>query len=231
MKSGARVLVSLCIGAVFSNAATAQSDAHAACDRDYMVGIANDYTAALVSHMPNKLPVAPGVKFTENLVPLQFGEQGLWKTVTGRRDFDIYAADVDTGNVVWIGIVKENEKAVMMAARLKVVGHRITELETLVGPKPRPPGYVDTSQVRFNLAHLADRPWTDPCEEDTSACVVPFPYSNNERMTRTANVSAVIAPAASMTTSIREGDRATDLMRRAQRLENEQEVLNLQGNL
>ena len=73
------------------------------------------------------------MKFTENLVPLKFGAQGIWKTVTGRRDFNIYAADVDTGNVVWIGIVKENDKAVMMAARLKVVGHRITELETLVG--------------------------------------------------------------------------------------------------
>jgi hypothetical protein len=133
MKSGAWILVSLCIGAVFSNATTAQSDSHAACDRDCLVGIANDYAAALVGHTPNKLAIAPGVKFTENLVPLKFGEQGVWKTVTGRRDFNIYAADVDTGNVVWIGIVKENDKAVMMAARLKVVGHRITELETLVG--------------------------------------------------------------------------------------------------
>jgi hypothetical protein len=73
------------------------------------------------------------VKFTENLVPLKFGEQGLWNTVTGRRDFDIFAADTDTGNVVWIGIVKENDIAVMMTARLKVVDRRITEAETLVG--------------------------------------------------------------------------------------------------
>ncbi|HXR51974.1 MAG TPA: nuclear transport factor 2 family protein, partial [Steroidobacteraceae bacterium] len=27
-----------------------------------------------------------------------------------------------------------------------------------IAPKPRPPGYVDTSPVRFNLAHPADRP-------------------------------------------------------------------------
>lgn len=97
-----------------------------------------------------------------------------------------------------------------------------------IPPKPRPPGYVDTSPVRFNLAHPADRPWTDPCEEDTSACVVPFPYANRGQIARTENISAVITPAASMTASNPEGDRASDLIRRAQRLENEQEVLNLQ---
>ncbi len=95
--------------------------------------MARQYAAALVDHAPARLPVTPDVKFTENLVPLKFGEQGLWKTVTGRRNFDIYAADADTGNIVWIGIVKENDKAVMMTARLKVVGRRITEIETLVG--------------------------------------------------------------------------------------------------
>jgi hypothetical protein len=97
-----------------------------------------------------------------------------------------------------------------------------------IPPKPRLPGYVDTSPVRFNLAHPADRPWTDPCEEDTSACVVPFPYSNRGEIARTASASAVITAAASETASNREGDRAIDLIRRAQRLENEQEVLNLQ---
>ncbi len=97
-----------------------------------------------------------------------------------------------------------------------------------VPPKPRPPGYIDTSPVRFNLAHPADRPWTDPCEEDTSACVAPFPYPNRGKIARSTNVSAVIMPAASMTTSNPEGDRASDLIRRALRLENEHDVLNLQ---
>jgi hypothetical protein len=133
MRPGAGLLLSLCVGAGFSNGVGAQVDAHAACDRDCLVGIASQYAAALVAHAPQNLPVAPGVKFTENLVPLKFGEQGLWKTVSGRREFNIYAADVGAGNVVWIGIVKENDKPVMMTARLKVVGRRITELETLVG--------------------------------------------------------------------------------------------------
>ena len=95
--------------------------------------MARQYAVALVDHAPSRLPVTPDVKFTENLVPLKFGAQGLWKTVNGRRNFDIYVADTDTGNVVWIGIVKENDKAVMTTARLKIVGRRITEVETLVG--------------------------------------------------------------------------------------------------
>jgi len=93
-----------------------------------------------------------------------------------------------------------------------------------IAPKPRPPGFVDTSPVRFNLAHPADRPWIDPCEADVSACVVPFPYPNRGTPRPAVNVSAVInARAAS-----ENAGRAADLVRRAQRLEDEQAVLNLQ---
>jgi hypothetical protein len=60
-----------------------------------------------------------------------------------------------------------------------------------VVPKPRPPGAVDTSPVRFNLAHPADRPWIDPCEQDASACVVPFPYPNRGTMLRPLNTPPV----------------------------------------
>jgi hypothetical protein len=128
-----RLLALLC--AAVARCAIGAADTHSgsACDRDCLLDMAKQYAAALVDHAPSRLPVAPDVKFTENLVPLKFGEQGLWKTVNGRRDFDIYAADTQSGNVVWIGIVKENDKAVMMAARLKVIARRIAEAETLVG--------------------------------------------------------------------------------------------------
>lgn len=105
----------------------------AGCDRDCLVGIAQRYAVALVNHAPSSLPTVAGVRFTENLVPLKFGEQGLWRTVTGRRDFNIYAADTERGDVVWIGIVRENDTPVMTTARLRIQGRRITEVETLVG--------------------------------------------------------------------------------------------------
>ncbi len=124
--------------------------AHAAgnCDRACLVDLANRYAEALVAHDPGRLPTAPQVKFTENLAPLKFGQEGLWRTANGRRDFDIYAADPARGDVAWIGIVKENDTPVMLAVRLKVVDRRITEAETVVGrvglsaaatvPGPRP---------------------------------------------------------------------------------------------
>ena len=207
MKSLAWIVMLLGIGAVFPNGAGAGVDSRAACARECLVAIADQYAAALVGHTPNMLPRAPGVKFTENLVPLKFGEQGLWKTVSGRRDFNIYAADVATGNVVWIGIVKENDKAVMMAARLKVVARRITELETLVGRSaltgadkveaPRP----DFAQVvpeaerldRRQLIAIADSNW-DAMEQGNGR-VAPYAqdcerYDNGEQTSRGSSPAA-----------------------------------------
>jgi len=84
-----------------------------------------------------------------------------------------------------------------------------------VAPRPRPAGAPDTSPIRNNLAHPADRPWIDPCEQDVSACVVPFPYPNRGRIAPPANVSAAVGSTA-------------DLVGRAQRLEDEQSIMNLQ---
>jgi hypothetical protein len=101
-----------------------------------------------------------------------------------------------------------------------------------VAPKPRPPGFVDTSPVRFNLAHPADRPWIDPCEQDVSACVVPFPYPNRGTIRQSTDTSAVIAPATQGTSeraAETSADQVADLLRRAQRLEDEKLVLNLQN--
>ena len=109
--------------------------AHAAaiCDRACLKDTLDKYVEAVVAHDPSQLSIARGLKFTENLVPLRFGHEGLWTTANGRRDFNIYALDPTRGDAVWIGILKENDKPVMTAIRLKVVDHRITEAETLVG--------------------------------------------------------------------------------------------------
>jgi len=124
-------LMALGLGA--STALPAIAAAAGSCDRRCLVGFAQAYAVALVNHAPGTLSAAPGVKFTENLVPLKFGKDGLWRTVNGRRDFNIYAVDTEQSTVVWIGIVLENDTAVMMAARLKVEDRKLIEVETLVG--------------------------------------------------------------------------------------------------
>ena len=104
-----------------------------ACDRACLVDTLNRYVEAVLAHDPLQLSVSRNIRFTENLVPLQFGRQGLWATANGRRDFNIYITDAARGDAVWIGILKENDKPVMVAIRLKVADRRITEAETLVG--------------------------------------------------------------------------------------------------
>ena len=145
-----RALAAAMAAIAFAGAAHASPRAHAGpgCDRACLIGLADRYADALVAHDASRLPLAPDVKFTENLVPLKLGREGLWRTANGRRDFNIYAADPARGDVVWIGIVKENDTPVMIGVRLKVVRRRISEVETVVGrvgltgaatvPGPRP---------------------------------------------------------------------------------------------
>ena len=91
-------------------------------------------------------------------------------------------------------------------------------------PKPRPPGYVDRSPVTFNLAHPADKPRGQSCD-DASICVVPFPYPNRGGIKASpADVSAVVDPRPDRSDKA----RAADLVGRAQRLADEKSVLNLQ---
>jgi hypothetical protein len=103
------------------------------CDRACLNGFADRYLEALVAKDASRLPVAADVKFTENLVPLQIGTEGLWRTVTGRGTFNLYVADTKTGVATWTGVVEEMDRPVFMSLRLRVENGHITEAESLVG--------------------------------------------------------------------------------------------------
>ena len=103
------------------------------CDRTCLDGFADQYLTALVAKDSSRLPLAADVKFTENLVPLQIGKEGLWRTITGRGTFDLYVADSQTGDATWTGVVKEMDKPVFMSLRLRVVSGKITEAESIIG--------------------------------------------------------------------------------------------------
>jgi len=125
MRAPAALLV--CLGVASA------ANAAAGCDRTCLKDTLDRYVEAVVAHDPSRLSVARDIHFTENLVPLKFGHEGLWTTANGRRDFNIYVLDSSRGDAVWIGILKENDKPVMVAIRLKVLDRRLTEAETLVG--------------------------------------------------------------------------------------------------
>jgi len=110
------------------------------CDRACLERFVNDYLAALTAREPQRLPLAPGAKFTENGELLRPGE-GLWKTAAGLTDYRIYAADPQAGQVAFIGTLTQVDgKPVMLALRLKVAAGAISEVETLTAPPFQLPG-------------------------------------------------------------------------------------------
>jgi len=101
------------------------------CNRACLEGFVTQYLDAMVAHDPTRLPVTPGVVFTENDVPLRLGE-ALWRTATAIGSYKLTFADPASGNVAFMGTVRENGRLAALVLRLQVDAGRIAEAETLV---------------------------------------------------------------------------------------------------
>jgi hypothetical protein len=102
------------------------------CDRACLIGITDQYLAAMVAHDPSKAPLAPGVVFVENIERMRPGE-GLWKTATGGPTaFKIYVPDVALRQAAWMGVIQRDGKPTMLTLRLKIENGKITEAEHLL---------------------------------------------------------------------------------------------------
>jgi hypothetical protein len=99
------------------------------CDRECLVNFMKQYLAALVEHNPTAVPFAKEVKFVENTANIPVGK-GLWATASGGpTEFQIYAADPEAQQVACLVMMKENNKDVLLGARLKLEDLRIREAE------------------------------------------------------------------------------------------------------
>src|SRR5579862_2364420 len=76
------------------------------CDRACLEGFVDQYMGALIAHDPKKLPTTPGIKNTENGQRLQLGD-GYWRTATGKGTYRLFAADPQTGQVTFMGTMRE----------------------------------------------------------------------------------------------------------------------------
>jgi hypothetical protein len=101
------------------------------CDESCLNALADRYLAALIAHEPSKLPVTKDIRFTENTIPLPYGE-GLWTTASARKAYKHVIPDPDTGQVGLYATVEENGVGALLAARLQLRGDRVSELETIV---------------------------------------------------------------------------------------------------
>ena len=101
------------------------------CDRGCLAGVVTAYLDSLVAHDARKAPLVANARFTEDAKELAVGE-GLWKTATKIRPFRTDFLDPATGTAATHAVIEESGAPVLLAARLRVVDRRITEVETIV---------------------------------------------------------------------------------------------------
>lgn len=128
-----RMVIAACVAVMSLVCAIAPAAAQnrASCDRACLTGSLDRYVDALVAREPSRLPLASTVKFTENGQRRELGD-GLWHTVTGKGRYRLDMADVDAGQAVLMGTVREADTPTILVLRLGVVQEKIAEIETLV---------------------------------------------------------------------------------------------------
>lgn len=144
--------------AIFALGAASQGNAETAhhCDRTCMTRLLDQYLAALVKHDPAGLPLDQGVRFTENTATVHVGD-GLWVGASeAPTTFKIYAVDPATEQVAFYGVMKEWDKPLIIALRLKLANGRITEIEHVLARNMRPDRMQNLVTPRPGL--LADVP-------------------------------------------------------------------------
>jgi hypothetical protein len=126
------------------------------CDRACLNGFVDQYMSAVAAHDPSKLPHAANVRYTENNVEMKLGE-GLWQTSDGWGTYKVYVDDPQTGQVGFLGVSNEDTHLSVFAARLKVVEHKVTEIEVIVARQDRP-GPQGAGPLAGGPENLKDKP-------------------------------------------------------------------------
>ena len=103
----------------------------AACDRACLESYVDQYMDALVAHDPQKLPLSPKLKNTENGQQLDPGD-GFWRTATAKGNYRLFVDDQEAGQVAFLGTMKEANIPVTVAIRLKIDARQISEIELFV---------------------------------------------------------------------------------------------------
>jgi hypothetical protein len=111
------------------------------CDRKCLDEMMDRYRAALIDHNPSLLPLTSDARYTENAQDLKFGD-GLWGTLTGWGSYKLYIDDPEKGEVGFVGETFEAGMPGLLCTRLKVVGHKVSEVEALITRKETAAGFT-----------------------------------------------------------------------------------------
>jgi hypothetical protein len=107
------------------------------CDRSCLEGFVDQYLDAVIAHDPSKVPLAHGVRFTEDGQKLAIGD-GLWRTMRAKGHYRLFVTDVPAGQVAFFGTIQEDNRdpskgtPAAIALRLRVRDRHVTEIEQIV---------------------------------------------------------------------------------------------------
>ena len=128
------------------------------CNRECLYAFVDKYFDAMLSRCPCNLAVAPDAKYTENELAVKLGE-GMWKTFSGRGTYRVYLADPANGEAGYYGDITEDAGLLpgVVALRMKVKEHRVTELEVItVREQRRPKGGLGMNTAGIMTPRILD---------------------------------------------------------------------------
>jgi hypothetical protein len=124
-------VVSLNFGASAADRPPQQKAATESCDYSCLTSTVDQYLKAVLAHDPSQIPVTAHVRFTENTISLKLGD-ALWGTMSALGTYKLYFADTHDGSAGIEASIRENGTPAILLLRLKVVGRKISEIETIV---------------------------------------------------------------------------------------------------
>lgn len=139
-------------GAVLAILAASPVAAQVPCDRECLITVGNDYLAAVAKRSAVSLTVSGDVRYTENGQDLSL-KDGLWATADSLGEYRILVPDIQRQEVGIFAQVIESGQPALLAARLKLDGLTLAEIETMVSRK-EPGGMGRQEAVRVRKGFL-----------------------------------------------------------------------------
>jgi len=120
----------VCMLTIASTVTAGAQTGGSVCTRDGLTAITNKYLSALEAHNPSAVPLASGVKYTENGLAVAVGK-GAW-TTAGKTTFKRGMVDTQKCGTHTQAIIDENGKPMLYGVRLKIDKEKISEIEAFV---------------------------------------------------------------------------------------------------
>lgn len=152
---------------VIASAAVCVSAHAQSCTRDSLKAMIADYYRAVETHDISALPLAPGVRVTENGQEIKPGE-GLFQT-GGKVEFQRSFFDTERCGAVTQAVVNETvdgaQTQSVVAVRLKVSEGKVSEIETIITREAEQKLSYNLYDPKGLIA-TKDQDWTTPLPPD-----------------------------------------------------------------